>query len=121
MRVRKLTPTGDYSFGHGQKDFYANTPAAVGQSVQTRLLLWLGEWYLNTLEGTPYLQGVLGKYSLENADVVIQDRIRTTTGVVNISKYESNLDPVTRKMTVAATINTIYGPTQVQVTNYVNY
>lgn len=122
LRYRKLSPTGDYSFGGGQADFYINVPAAVAQAVQTRLLLWLGEWYLNTSDGTPYLESILGKHSQQTADTVIQDQILNTQGMINISEYSSELDPDTRSMTVTnCTINTIYGTTPVDLSNNVNF
>lgn len=121
MRYRKLAAGGDYSFGNGPLDFYRDVPQAVGQSVQTRLLLWLGEWYLNIEDGTPYMQGILGKYSQSVADVTIQDRVLDTTGVINISEYESILDTENRSLSVSLTINTIYGPTELQVANYAIY
>lgn len=118
MRYRKLTNTGDYSFGNGQLDFYRDVPAAVGQSVKTRLLLWLGEWFLNTDDGTPYLEGILGKYSVAQANTIIQDRVLATENVVSIENYQSNIDTENRKLTVQFDLNTIFGPTQVQVANY---
>ena len=121
MRYRKLTPNGDYQFGNGQLDFYRDVPEAVGQSVKTRLLLWLGEWFLNTDDGTPYMQGILGKYSKDVADTTIQDRILNTTGVVDLSNYLSNVDVENRNLSVQTEIDTIYGPTQVQIGNYVAY
>lgn len=121
MRYRKLTNTGDYSFGNGQADFYRDVPEAVGQSVLTRLLLWLGEWYLNTDDGTPYMTGILGKHSKESADVTIQDRITTTDGITDFQNYESVIDPDNRAMTVQVDLDTIYGPTQLQIESYTNY
>jgi hypothetical protein len=121
MRYRKLTEDGDYSFGAGQLDFYRDVPEAVGQAAITRLLLWLGEWFLNIDEGTPFMQGILGKHSEEVANITIQDRIEGTEGLVNIEQYESVLDPDNRGLSVRAEINTIYGPTVVQVENYRNY
>jgi len=121
MRYRKLTADGDYSFGSGQLDFYRDVPEAVGQAAMTRLLLWLGEWFLNIDEGTPYMLGILGKHSKEVADVTIQDRVEGTEGFVNIEQYSSELNGETRGMTVNMEINTIYGPTVVQVENYRNY
>lgn len=121
MRYRKLTADGDYSFGNGQLDFWRDVPEAVSQSVKTRILLWLGEWFLDTTEGTPFMQGILGKYSKETADVVIQDRVLSTTGVVDIQNYVSSLNPDTRRMSISFDLNTIYGPTKVQVANYANY
>lgn len=121
MRYRKLGPDNDYVFGNGQLDFWQDVPEAVGQSVVTRLLLWLGEWFLNINDGTPYTLGVLGKYSITNADIVIQDRVATTTGVEDLSAYQSTLNPDTRGMDVEFSIDTIYGPTPVQIKNYINY
>ncbi len=95
-------------------DFYRDVPAAVGQAVRTRLLLFLGEWFLDTDSGTPYFQAILGKYSLENANVAIQDRVNGTQGVVDIQNYQSSLDPESRRMLAQFNIDTIYGTGQVQ-------
>ncbi len=121
MRYRKLDEDGDYSFGASQLNFYRDVPEAVGQAVQTRLLLWLGEWFLNIDSGTPYMQGILGKHSKEIADTTIQDRIVNTQGLVNIEEYDSVFDGETRGLEVSTTINTLYGPTEIQVQNYNNY
>jgi hypothetical protein len=121
LRYRKLSNTDDYVFGNGQLDFYRDVPEAVAQAAKTRLLLWLGEWFLNLEEGTPYLLGILGKYSKETADATIQDRVEGTQGFVNIEEYESAVDQETRAMFVSMLINTIYGPTVLQVENYTKY
>lgn len=121
MRNRKLTTTGDYSFGNGQQDFYRDVPDAVGQAAKTRLLLWLGEWFLDTAEGTLYMQGILGKYSVDVANATIQDRVLGTQGLTDITNFVSELDPDTRSLSVKFSVDTIYGPTAVQVANYVNY
>lgn len=121
MRVRKLTATNDYSFGNGQLDFFKDMPEGVGQVVQTSLLLWLGEWYMDTLAGCPYLQGILGKYSETNADIVIQDYILNQQGVVDIRNFASTKNATTRKLSMSMNLDTLYGPTSIQVANYANY
>lgn len=122
MRYRKLDSDGDYSFGNGQLDFWRDVPQAVGQAAQTRLQLWLGEWFLNTEEGTPYAQGVFGKNKKETADLTIQQRVLGTEGLVEIESFESEIDPDTRVLTVTdLTINTIYGTTAVELENFNNY
>lgn len=121
MRYRKLSPTGDYQFGNGQADFYRDVPDAVSQAVKTRLLLWLGEWFLDIEEGTPYLQGIVGKHTQQQANDIIQTRTLRTQGVRDMSDYEAQTDAETRAMGVTFTIDTIYGPTQVEVENYGNY
>lgn len=122
MRYRKLSNTGDYTFGAGQLNFYINSPAAVGQAVKTVLLLWLGEWYLDITTGVPYLEGVLGKHSQDEADMTMKSQINDVQGVVNIASFQSIIDPVTRKYSIVdLVINTIYGQTQVELQNVGNF
>ncbi len=115
MRYRKLSPTGDYVFGNGQKDFLINSPEAVAQSVRTRLLLWVNEWFINVEEGTLWLQGVLGKQQQSTIDNVLRSRILETEGVTELTSYDSSIDPDTRKLSVSVSIDTLYGSTTIQV------
>lgn len=119
MRYRKLTATGDYSFGNGQLDFWINSPEGVAQAIKTGLLLWLGEWYLDNSLGMPWIQGVLGKHSQAMADSIVQNYIQNNIqGVQDIIEFESVTDPYTREYSVIkCVVNTIYGPTQVQIAN----
>lgn len=107
MKVRKLTASGDYRLGHGDRDFHVDTAEGVAQNVMTRLALWQGQWFIDTSEGTPWLQRILGKHNA--VDTVIKTRILDTPGVISISEYESILNPDTRSMTVTATLETEYG------------
>lgn len=109
MKYRKQDENGDYIFGNGQGDFFKDSVEAVAQAVKTRLLLWLGEWFLNVDEGTPYLQGVIGKHEAQTRDTVLRSRILQTQGVRAISDYQSTIDPDTRKLSVSVSIDTIYG------------
>lgn len=112
MRYRALSPTGDYVFGRGPGEFLANTPETVLQSIQTRLGLWTGEWFLDQEEGTPYREKVIGKYTGSVYDDAIKERILGTTGVRQILDYASIVQD--RALYVAAKIETIYGVTQLQ-------
>lgn len=108
MRVRALTETGDYSFGQGANNYLVNTPQAVGQLVQTTLLLWQGEWFLDTLAGTPWLQQILGVFSLKSVvDMIIQGVITSVPGVTKIVNYNSTYVTV-RGLSIAATIDTAF-------------
>jgi hypothetical protein len=115
MRYRRLDQNGDYVFGNGQADFLKDTPEAVGQAVMTRLKLWKEEWFLDSEEGTPYLQGVIGKHSEQTRETVMRTRILNTEGVTGITSYESIIDPETRKLNLSVSIDTIYGNTTIQV------
>ena len=112
MKVRKLSATGDYQLGHGDLDFMQDTPEAVAQNVMTRLALWRGRWFIDTQDGTPWLQQILGKH--EAVDVVLRSRILETPGVTSIDSFEAVLDPDTRSLSINATISTRYGQTQLQ-------
>lgn len=115
MKYRKLDPLGDYTLGTGQ-DFYKNVPAAVGQAVLTRLKLFKGEWFIDTTDGTPWFQDVLGKYTQRTYDAVVRLRILQTPGVRAITSFSSQYDGATRTLVQSSSIDTIYGETTVTFT-----
>lgn len=107
MKVRKLTADGDMRLGRGASDFYADSADGVAQNVVTRLALWQGTWFIDTDEGTPWLQRVLGKRTAVEA--IIRNRILQTPGVRELTSFQAILDPDTRRISVQATITTDYG------------
>ncbi|TDV39519.1 hypothetical protein C7405_101638 [Paraburkholderia caballeronis] len=116
MRYRKQDADGDYVFGGSADDFLVNTPDAVAQAVLTRLRLLQGEWFLDTTAGMPWQTQVLGKNTMATADPAIRQCILGTQGVTALGNYSSSYDPDTRALSVAVTIDTIYGQTTVQAT-----
>lgn len=118
MRVRAMDANGDAQFGRSQLQFLVNSPEAVAQIVETVLRFWLGEWYLNVDEGTPYVQGVIGKNTKETSDQTIIAQISTIEWVEGITNFQSEIDPNTRKYSVVkGTIFTPFGSTKFQFTN----
>ena len=109
MIYRKLDAKGDYTIGRQAGNFFANSAATVAQAVQSRLALFLGEWFLDTSVGTPYNSQILGAGKIAYYDMAIQEIILGTHGVTQITSYASSVNPVTRAATVNATISTIYG------------
>lgn len=107
-----MSPLGDYTIG---LPFFVNVPQAVEQAISTRLKLWLGEWFLDTTDGTPYFQQVLGERSRagKNPDAAIQRRILGTPGVKQILAYSSQYTGNIRQLTVNATVLTIYSTTPI--------
>lgn len=112
MRYRALSPDGDFVFGQGTSEFLVNSPAAVAQAVQTRLLLIEGEWFLDVNEGTPYPTQILGTGTRDIYDQAIQERILGTEGVLSIESY-SSFYASDRSLSVSCLINTIFGQAQV--------
>lgn len=113
MKYRRLDAAGDYSFGSGNRDFLQDTPETVAQAVLTRLRLFRAEWFLDTEEGTPYQAAILGKNNKSTADAALRERILGTQGVEELTAFDSVLDVELRTLSVSATIETIYGPAQI--------
>jgi hypothetical protein len=109
MRVRKIDPVSGRVFGGSQAAFWINNAEGVAQNVKTRLGLWLGQWWLNQADGTPWSTDVLGKYTEQTRDAVVRARILGTPGVTGIVNYSSSLDRFSRKWNVDLTVNTLYG------------
>ena len=111
MKYRKLDKDGDYQIGHGNLDFFQDVPEAVGQLVMTRLKLWRGQWFIDTEEGTPWLQQILGKRMAVEA--AVRARVLGTQGVTEITEFTMQINPDTRQVLVDCTIDTVYGSTSI--------
>jgi hypothetical protein len=114
VRVRKLDSNNDYSFGNGEADFWINQPEGVAQKVQTRLLLFLGEWFLDQTVGTPWFQQIIGYNTAANRDVALRTVILQTNGVTALSNYSSSVGGNGRRgFIVSGLITTTYSKTPV--------
>lgn len=113
MRYRREDANGDYTFGQGDDTWLINSPEAVAQAVRTRFLLWYGQWFLDTTEGTPWIQSVLGKQKPETYNLAIRRRILETRGVNSIIAFDTTLNTSSRRVVFTATIDTLYGTTTV--------
>ena len=113
MRYRREDDSGDYTFGQGDSTWLINSPEAVAQAVKTRFELWRGQWFLDTTEGTPWIQSVLGKQRPDVYNLAIRQRILETEGVNSITEFNTSVDGNTRRVTFTATIDTLYGTTTI--------
>jgi hypothetical protein len=116
MRYRKQTSSGDYSFGNSQYDFVSGAEA-VAQAIKTRLKLLKNEWWEDKEEGLPLFQSILQKFgSSENisaADLLIQDIIAGTPGVLQLKDFNSVYD--SRSYSISGTVVTEYGESELEV------
>lgn len=110
MRVRALTATGDMAFGRSQGNYYRDQAEAVAQVVKTRLNLLLGEFFLDTADGTAWKTKVFGRNTASTYDVVIRARILNSPGVTAISEYSSDVVRAARALNVQVTVLSLYGP-----------
>lgn len=109
--VRKLDEAGDVMFGRGLQSFHSGSPATV-QRTRTRLLLVLGEWFLDTSEGTPWWENedstarpIMGvTRNLGYAEAVLKARILGTDGIASIESWSMSFNGDTRKLSVSATV-----------------
>jgi hypothetical protein len=117
MRYRRETATGDYVFGQGEADFFVDEPAAVAQAVKTRLRLFQGEYFVDTTIGMPWQTRVLGYNRSDTYDAAIRQTISQTQGFGSFINYSSDLNKITRLLTVGGKITTVYSghPTELSV------
>lgn len=109
-----LDENGDMRFGAQQEDFFRDVPEAPAQAVLTRLRLWLGEWFIDVTEGTPYQQAILGKHTSRTVEPAIRKRILETEGVTSIESFSISTDPDNRQVSASAIVNTLYGTANTQ-------
>lgn len=109
MTVRHIDPdTGDIVTS-GELQFIGGREE-IAQTVKTRLALFLGEYFRNITDGTPWYEQILGKFtSLDVAESVLRVRIAATSGVVRLTSFNTDFDIDTRRYSVTAGILTIHG------------
>jgi len=107
MTVRKLDDNGDITTSGTQ---FLSEQKEIAQTVATRLKLFLGEYFRDILDGTPWFQDVLGKgQSLDIRDAIIKRRVLQTQGVLSIFEFNTDFDLQTRKYSVSMGIITPFG------------
>lgn len=81
------------------------------QSVRTRLLFYLEEWFLDIQAGVPYFQEIFTKpVNLANIESILKTKILTTEGVERLVEFSLDYEGgSSRKLTVNFTAETIYG------------
>ena len=98
MTVRRLDSTGDIATSGKQ---FVTGADEIAQTVKTRLGLFLGEYFRDITDGTPWFQSILGKgSSVANKEAQLRRRIVRTKGVLKLTKFETSFDVQTRKYTV---------------------
>lgn len=82
----------------------------VAQSIGIRLRTWLGEWFLDTTHGVPYLERVLGKAPRpEIVEAILRAQILDVASVRSIKSFSLKIDNSTRIATVDFVADTFEG------------
>ncbi|QHJ84256.1 MAG: hypothetical protein [Caudoviricetes sp.] len=113
MTVRALDSNGDIVTSGVQ---FITGQDEVGQTIQTRLRLYLGEYFRDITDGTPWFQQILGKATNMNArEAALRQRIAGTPGVIRLASFSADFDIDSKTYTVSASVITKYGLTEVTV------
>jgi len=116
ISYRRLDENFEPTWGQGQQDFISDTEA-VAQAIRTRLLLFQGEWWLDTTDGLPLWQQILGtRNSMQSITLLIQDRITGTPHVKSITSITPSFNSVTRQYSFVATVTTTFS-TSITISN----
>ena len=109
MRYRKLTDTGDYSFGNNTWD-YIDGVEAVALAIKSKVLLFYGEWWEDISIGIPMFQSIIGQVSIDNVTMALQNlltkRIMEVEQVISVDdmQVETNRERRSVHVTVRCTI-----------------
>ena len=82
----------------------------VAQQVLITLREWLGEWFLKTSDGIPYLEYILVKTPNEaHIRQILTQAIESVEGVRDVTELDFTFNHVLRTLAVAYEIDTDYG------------
>lgn len=112
-------PGLDVQWGQGQSDFLSNLEA-VQQAINTRLLLFVQEWWASLTDGLPLWQGIAAQSgaAVNQMAAIITARIQATPYVLagGVSNVDAKFNPINRTFTYGATVNTSFGPVPISIT-----
>ena len=107
MTVRKLDENGDIVT---QGSMFLTGREEIEQTIKTRLRLFLGEYFRDITDGTPWFEQILGKgTTLSAREAALRNRIVRTPGVVRLTSFSTDFDLNTRTYSVTAGALTTYG------------
>lgn len=105
----KLDTNGDLDITDSELSLTSGAEAVI-QDLQIRLSFFLGEWFLDTRQGIPYYQQILGKKPRLNViRAIFRKAIMTTTYVNQIEELTLDYDGATRLLVVDFAVATDFG------------
>lgn len=114
MKVRILKDN-DYTFGNNMNDYYVDSPEAVARLIEGVIEMWLGEYFLDTSLGTPYLQEILGNQSIVTAGDAFRAVVLSVPYVTGIETFNMTSDQNTRILNLTSNVNTQFGQIPIDV------
>ncbi len=116
MTVRLLDETGDIVTSG---TIFTGGQAEIEQTIRTRLRLFLGEYFRDITDGTPWFEQILGKgVNMSAREAALRNRIANTPGVIRLTSFSLDFPSVdARSLTVTASVLTQYGIATVTESN----
>lgn len=111
MTVRALDDNGDIVTTGAQ---FITEQDEIAQTIKTRLRLFLGEYFRDITDGTPWYEQILGRNVNENArEASLRNRIANTPGVIKLLSFSTDFDIDARAYTVICSVQTNYGTVEI--------
>jgi len=105
-----LDSTGDIDLTDGQLTLTTGL-VATKQRLSQRLSLFAGEWFLDRTRGIPYIEQVFVKQPNPVViDAVFKNEILSDPAVLELTKFELDLEVATRVLTITFSAITDDGP-----------
>lgn len=116
MTVRKLDENGDIVTSGA---IFISQTDEIAQTIRTRLRLFLGEYFRDITDGTPWFEQILGKgVNMSAREAALRNRIANTPGVIRLTAFSLDFPSVdARALTVTASVLTQYGIATVTESN----
>jgi len=106
--------TGDIDITNNSLRLTSSDLEEVRQKVEIRLRTFRGEWFMNINAGLPYFQKMLQKGSSKSfLDTQIKSTTLATTGVIAITKFNSEINQSLRKYSATMTVTTSEGSVEI--------
>lgn len=87
-----------------------NNAERVAQQIVITLREWLGEWFLRTTDGIPYLEYVLVKNpNMAHIEQIFREAIIKVEGVTSVTSISLTFERVKRSITIKYEAVTNYG------------
>lgn len=106
MIVRALDALGDWTFGKGRNDYFANN-AAIIQNIATRLNSYLGDCFFALDAGIDWFN-LLGTKNPQALELAVRAVILNTVGVTSLVDVLISVDETSRKINMTYTVETVY-------------
>lgn len=107
MTVRKLDENGDIVTNG---TIFISGLEEIEQTIRTRLRLFLGEYFRDITDGTPWFEQILGKgTSMSAREAALRNRILRSPGVIRLTSFNTDFDLNTRKYSVTVGVLTTFG------------